>query len=567
MKKIYLLLVVAVLSFTSCHTDIWNSINDLDSRVKALEELCREMNTNISSLQALIEVIQSGDYITNIVPITKGGEVIGYTIMFKNHEPITIYNGEDGITANTPIIGATQDTDGVYYWTVNGEWLLDDNGNKIRVTGRDGQNGQDGQDGNDGQPGQPGQPGNNGQNGQNGADGITPTLKIENGMWYVSYDNGSTWTMLGQATGDPGQPGQPGQNGQDGESIFANITYDANSVVFTLSDGTTITVPRGNGTGGTTPTVPIVDGAIMAPFSVSATKQVYFSQGVLLYTNQGTHSCYDGTTKPGTWTFAPSQLTNLDDVVNGIPICSDSASATYQGYIMHFQFGTSGFANTLPYSSTNPSTTPKPYYNGTVEISQSQYNWGVYNPISNGGNQPNQWRLLSIVEWDYIMFKRPYALSRRFSATVAGHKGVVLLPDNWNNTTLRYTIRVGDYVTNTYTAAMWHDFEKEGAVFLSLDLCYYSNQSLYTNNGKENKGIYWLSDVYIQSGTSAAAIKYSTDNAYSTVLNSYSHYGSGGLDEYGIMQDTYHVGIVQSTTSSYRLPVRLVKDVPASSNN
>lgn len=525
------------------------------------------MNTNINSLQTLIEVIQSGDYITNIVPITKGGEVIGYTIMFKNHEPITIYNGEDGVTANTPIIGAAQDTDGVYYWTVNGEWLLDDNGNKIRVTGRDGQNGQDGQDGNDGQPGQPGQPGNNGQNGQNGADGITPTLKIENGMWYVSYDNGSTWTMLGQATGDPGQPGQPGQNGQDGESIFANITYDANSVVFTLSDGTTITVPRGNGTGGTTPTVPIVDGAIMAEFSVSDSTKIYFSQGVLLYTNQGTHSCFDGTTKPGTWTFAPTQTTHHNDMVNGIPICSgpnDSASATYQGYIMYFQFGTSGFANTLPYNTTNPSTTPRPYYNGIVEISQSQYNWGVYNPISNGGNQPNQWRLLSILEWDYILFKRPHALSLRFSAYVDGHNGVVLLPDNWNNTTLRYTLRVSDYVTNAYTAEMWQDFEKEGAVFLPTDYEYYlvsgTSQYYRTNEYK----LYWLSnakDDYASGATKdAAVIYYKNGSAYSSNMNSVN-------DEYGYPAGTYHGGIRTSTSQSDRLPVRLVKDVPASSNN
>ncbi|MDO4191395.1 MAG: PL29 family lyase N-terminal domain-containing protein, partial [Bacteroidales bacterium] len=135
MRKIYLVLVVTLCFLTSCHNDIWNSINDLDSRVKILEELCKEMNTNINSLQVLIDAIQSGDYITNIVPITKGGEVIGYTITFKNHEPITIYNGEDGTTANTPNIGVAQDSDGFYYWTINGKWLLDENNNKIRVTG------------------------------------------------------------------------------------------------------------------------------------------------------------------------------------------------------------------------------------------------------------------------------------------------------------------------------------------------------------------------------------------------------------------------------------------------
>ena len=46
-------------------------------------------------------------------------------------------NGKDG---HTPVIGVRQDEDGVYYWTLNGEWLLDEEGNKIRVTGEDGNN-------------------------------------------------------------------------------------------------------------------------------------------------------------------------------------------------------------------------------------------------------------------------------------------------------------------------------------------------------------------------------------------------------------------------------------------
>ncbi|MDO4191396.1 MAG: PL29 family lyase N-terminal domain-containing protein, partial [Bacteroidales bacterium] len=109
---------------------------------------------------------------------------------------------------------------------------------------------------------------NDGNNGQDGADGITPTLKIENEMWYVSYDNGITWTLLGQATGNPGQNGQDGQNG---DSMFTSVTYDNNNVYFTLSDGTVITIPRGNGT---EITIQIIDGAIIVPCKVSDTSYV-----------------------------------------------------------------------------------------------------------------------------------------------------------------------------------------------------------------------------------------------------------------------------------------------------
>lgn len=458
MKKLYFLLVVAVLSFTSCHNDIWNSINDLDSRVKALEELCREMNTNINSLQSLIEVIQSGDYITNIVPITKGGEVIGYTITFKNHEPITIFNGEDGATANIPVIGAAQDTDGVYYWTVNGEWLLDDNGNKIRVTGRDGQNGQDGQNGSDGQPGQPG---------NNGQDGITPLLKIENGMWYVSYNNGQTWTMLGQATGD---------QGQDGDNIFTSVTYDNTNVYFVLSDGTILCIPFCCCTS-TNDTVSIVNGAIIAPFSVNSRRTVYFSKGNLMYSSVGNHiSTFEivDTILQGTWKFAEKQW-----MVQGQN--NELMDSAYTGWIDLFLNGSSGYSNP-PYSSQS-------YWTGSVLYwPDYRYNWGEFNPISNDGwNTPGMWTVLSEDEWHYILSGRPGANRLSFIASVEDVWGLVLLPDSWNDVSLRYNL---NGIGNDYSEAMWREFEKKGAIFLPEVGGFNESDKTWQNVS----GYYWMGD-------------------------------------------------------------------------
>jgi uncharacterized repeat protein (TIGR02543 family) len=160
------------------------------------------------------------------------------------------------------VIGVAQDTDGVYYWTLNGEWLLDDNGNKLPVSGKDGQNGtngSNGQDGADGKDGQDGEDGKDGADGQDGKDGITPQLKIEEGYWYISYDNGATWTQLGKATGEngkdgvdgedgkDGQNGADGKDGQDGDSMFQSVTQDENYVYFTLADGTVIKIAKGSG--------------------------------------------------------------------------------------------------------------------------------------------------------------------------------------------------------------------------------------------------------------------------------------------------------------------------------
>ena len=141
--------------------------------------------------------------------------------------------------------------------------MLDENGNKIKAQGTDGKDGQDGEngaDGNDGAngndgatgphgpQGDKGDQGETGPQGPQGEQGITPMLKIEDDYWYVSYDNGQSWTQLGKATGEDGKDGTngtDGTNGADGKSFFQDITQDDNNVYFTLTDGTVITIPKG----------------------------------------------------------------------------------------------------------------------------------------------------------------------------------------------------------------------------------------------------------------------------------------------------------------------------------
>ena len=249
MRKLLALIAFFVAMFvSSCSkfddTQIWDKINDHEQRISRLEELCQQMNSNISSLQTIVSALQNNDYVTAVTPVTKDGKTIGYTIAFTKSAPITIYhgedgkdgaNGKDGINGYTPIIGVKQDSNGIYYWTINGEWLTDEDGNKIKAVGTDGKDGINGEDGSNGEDGI------NGNDGVNGKDGVTPQLKIENEYWYISYDNGSTWTILGRATGNDGVNGT---NGKDGDSFFQSVdTSNGDYVIFTLSDGTQIKLP------------------------------------------------------------------------------------------------------------------------------------------------------------------------------------------------------------------------------------------------------------------------------------------------------------------------------------
>ena len=129
-------------------------LDDLEARVAALEELCAQMNEEITSMQTVISALEEGLYITDVREVGDG-----YLIEFSNGDTITIRHGEDGEDGEdgadgvTPVIGIAQDDDGIYYWTLNGDWLLDENGNKVPAQGRDGVDGEDGQDGTDGKDG------------------------------------------------------------------------------------------------------------------------------------------------------------------------------------------------------------------------------------------------------------------------------------------------------------------------------------------------------------------------------------------------------------------------------
>lgn len=234
MKKILTLLAIGIVGI-GCNkfndAEIWDSINELDTRVTHLEEICNQININISSLQMIIHALNSNDYITNVSHLSDNS---GYLISFTSGKTITIYHGEDGKdgvdgeNGYVPKISVKQDVDGEWYWTVDGDWLIVD-GHKVKAVGADGKDGADGEDGQDG------------VDGEDGKDGITPQFKIEDGYWFISYNNGISWENLGKATGEDGL------DGKDGDSIFREVTQDEENVYFVLADGTTITVAKSKG--------------------------------------------------------------------------------------------------------------------------------------------------------------------------------------------------------------------------------------------------------------------------------------------------------------------------------
>lgn len=153
--------MLAVASVCCACGDLKDRVDVLEQKVSALES---KVNQNVNSINALVDAAKKAVTITKVETLTDG-----YKIYFSDGTISTISNGvngtdgKDGVNgkdAVAPVIGIKEE-EGVYYWTIDGEFVLN-NGQKVPVTGND---------------------------------GLTPQFKIQDGKWYVSFD-GNTWDAV-----------------------------------------------------------------------------------------------------------------------------------------------------------------------------------------------------------------------------------------------------------------------------------------------------------------------------------------------------------------------------------
>lgn len=186
-------LFASALMLVSCgsydDTELKNKVNELENRVAKLESA---VNANTQSILALVEASKSNDAVTGFSELT---DKSGYLITFASGKSITLYHGKNG---STPAIGVKADSDGIYYWTVDGEWLLS-GGKKVKAEGKD---------------------------------AVTPKFKIENDNWFISQDGGKTWTNLGKAKE---------------KDILKSVSLDGGFVNVVLADGTAFKIPVSDG--------------------------------------------------------------------------------------------------------------------------------------------------------------------------------------------------------------------------------------------------------------------------------------------------------------------------------
>ena len=188
-----MLLGVSTWSCSYDDDDLWNEIGNIKT------ELAR-INKEVGTLQTLVDALNQKKTITSVEETATG-----YTITFNDGKTVEIKNG-----TNAPEVGIDL-FEGVYYWTIGGKgnWLTDADGNKIPVAGKD---------------------------------GSKPQMAVDaDGYWTVDG------VRIKDAAGNDVKAA--GSNGKDGDSFFESVTDGDDEVTFTLTDGTTIIIPKASAAG------------------------------------------------------------------------------------------------------------------------------------------------------------------------------------------------------------------------------------------------------------------------------------------------------------------------------
>lgn len=275
------------------------------------------------------------------------------------------------------------------------------------------------------------------------------------------------------------------------------------------------------------------EGALCGSISISENKRIVFSQGNLQY-QASTDS----------WRFAEEQYTLIGKD-------NEKISATYDGWIDLFGWGTSGYNEKHPYLWDAAHTF---FGDGMNTISGTEYDWGN-NAISNGENKVGIWRTLTSEEWGYLLFDRPDAAKLVGAGMVNGQNGLFILPDNeTDGVFVDYTGREIDFVSFADKGA-----QNDG------DYWYYGISGIFAHNTYsieefkilESKGV-----VFLPSSAFRAADVFMTGMG-STMVEGYYWTGTPHDEEKAYIVYIFGNGL-RSRTENFRsngFSVRLVYEI------
>jgi hypothetical protein len=218
MKKLLIAILACLMTMSCSKYEYSDELQKLGGRVENLEAMVLEANKQFEILHEIITAIENNGYITDVIVGSDGQ----YYLTFNTGKTIVLRQGKDGKDGKDGqeidfLIDVKQGEDEIYYWTINGQWLLDEDGKRVPASAQDGKDGKDGK-----------------TMSETGA--IAPRTRINtlNRHWEISTDGGKTWSDTGIVA-----------DGKDGaDDLFKSVipSADGKSITFIFRNGDSCTV-------------------------------------------------------------------------------------------------------------------------------------------------------------------------------------------------------------------------------------------------------------------------------------------------------------------------------------
>jgi len=240
MRKLLVILAlgVAVTAMVSSCKDYDDQLNEIGRRIDAIKDTIYRYERTTDTILHVLRLIPEQGFISSIDE-NDTAFVLHMTGTFGSgaerdslvNLPKDAVNGKDG-TGLSELLGVKKDDDGHFYWTFGGDWLLDDNDDKVLAEGIDGKDGED-------------------------ADPYTgkvfmPEIRVSSDgtpTWWVTFD-GVNWRDTHQAAN--GKNGTNGRNGRNGspDPVVLNVQIDDATgdviilVLLTNGNQQTVVIPQ-----------------------------------------------------------------------------------------------------------------------------------------------------------------------------------------------------------------------------------------------------------------------------------------------------------------------------------
>ena len=193
--------MAAGLLTSGCGKFVRDELITMQNEIDQIQNQVAQMNESIGALRTIVDQMADGGFVVEVKEFEDEDKRGGYTLVFNDGTELKLYSGvdgKDGVDAFGPAISITQDEEGHWVWTIDGEIIIVNN-NPLYVD-------------------------------------YPPQLKIDaEGYWCISFDNGATWEQ---------RKDWPAR-GKDADEIFSlnPQVYDDRIELVLSATGETIVLP------------------------------------------------------------------------------------------------------------------------------------------------------------------------------------------------------------------------------------------------------------------------------------------------------------------------------------